>query len=42
LLIANLEELQTVESRQATSLEIQLEEVKDKCQEKQDTVEEVR
>lgn len=40
--IANLEELQSVESRQAANLETQLEELKERCQEKQNTVEEIR
>ena len=39
---ANLEELQSVESRQAANLETQLEELKERCQEKQDNVEDIR
>ena len=41
-ILANLEELQSVEARQCSNLETQLEEMKDKCQDKQDTVEEIR
>lgn len=39
---ANLEELQAAEARQASSIEMQLEELKEKCQEKQNKVEEAR
>ncbi|XP_057311878.1 coiled-coil domain-containing protein 96-like [Hydractinia symbiolongicarpus] len=38
--ISNLEELQAAEAQQASSIEIQLEELKSRCQEKQEKVEE--
>lgn len=38
--ISNLEELQAAEAQQASSIEIQLEELKSRCQEKQENVEE--
>eukprot|EP00111_Clytia_hemisphaerica_P023054 TCONS_00067825-protein len=39
--MSNLEELQSVEARQCSNLETLLEELKNKCEEKQDTVEEI-
>jgi len=39
--MSNLEELQSVESRQAANLETQLEELKERCQEKQNNVEDI-
>ena len=39
---ANLEELQIAEARQASNIESQLEDLKGKCQEKQNKVEEAR